>query len=80
MTKFTAEYTDTFGGEANYCWVKRTTFDVKTNSNRAILRKAKALMGLSNVRGTVEDYGDMLKFTPYRSCTVLFVTYTEGMI
>jgi hypothetical protein len=80
MTKFTVEYTDTFGGEANYSWVRRTTFSVNTNSNRAILRKAKALMGLSNVRGRTEDYGDMLKFTPYRSCTVLFVTYTEGMI
>ncbi len=80
MTKFTAEYTDTFGGEANYCWVKRTTFDVKTNSNLAILRKAKALMGLSNVRGKTEDYGDTLKFTPRGSCTVLFVTYAEGMI
>ena len=79
MTKFTAEYTDTFGGEANYCWVKRTTFSVKTNSNLAILRKAKALMGLSNVRGRTEDWGDTLCFKPYGSCTVLFVTYTEGM-
>jgi hypothetical protein len=73
MTKFTAEYTDTFGGEANYSWVRRTTFDVKTNTNRAILRKAKALMGLSGARGRTEDYGDMLKFTPYKSCTVMFV-------
>lgn len=79
MSKFTAEYTDTFGGEANYSWVRRATFDVKTNSNRAILRKAKALMGLSGVRGTTEDYGDMLRFKPYGSATVLFVTYTEGM-
>ena len=23
MHNFTYEYTDTFGGEANYCWVKR---------------------------------------------------------
>ena len=23
MNKFKYEYTDTFGGEANYCWVKR---------------------------------------------------------
>lgn len=22
--KYSIEYTDTFGGEANYCWVKRT--------------------------------------------------------
>lgn len=79
MNKFTVEYTDTFGGEANYCWVKRASFDVKTNSNRAILRKAKALMGLSGARGTTEDWNDTLVFKPYGSCTVLFVTYTEGM-
>jgi hypothetical protein len=23
MHKFTYEYTDTLGGDANYCWVKR---------------------------------------------------------
>ena len=26
MAKFTIEVTDTFGGEANYSWVKRFTF------------------------------------------------------
>ena len=25
MNTYTYEYTDTFGGEANYCWVKRGT-------------------------------------------------------
>ncbi len=25
MHKFTYEYTDTFGGDANYCWVNRGT-------------------------------------------------------
>lgn len=25
MNKHNIEYTDTFGGEANYCWVKRAT-------------------------------------------------------
>lgn len=79
MSKFTVEYTDTFGGEANYSWVKRAEFDNATGTNLAIIRKAKALMGLSGVRGRTEDCGDMLKFTPYKSNTVLFVTYTEGM-
>lgn len=79
MSSFTVEYTDTFGGEANYCWVKRATFTLDSYTNRTIIRKAKALMGLTNVRGRTEDYGDMLKFTPYKSNTVMFVTYTEGM-
>jgi hypothetical protein len=25
MNTFNVEYTDTFGGEANYCWVRRAT-------------------------------------------------------
>lgn len=74
MVKFTVEYTDTFGGEANYCWVKRAEFTLDGASSRTvILRKAKALVGLTGVRGRTEDYGDMLKFTPYKSCTVMFV-------
>ena len=28
MHKFKYEYTDTFGGEANYCWVKRGVVSV----------------------------------------------------
>jgi hypothetical protein len=77
MPKFTVEYTDTFGGEANYSWVRRHKFTTKANSRRAILRKAKALVGLTNWRGKIDDFGDMLAFKPFRSNTVLFVTYSE---
>lgn len=28
MDKYQVEYTDTFGGEANYCWVKRAEIEV----------------------------------------------------
>jgi len=73
MVKFTVEYTDTFNGEANYCWVKRAEFTMDNYTNRKIIRKAKALMGLTNVRGVTEDYGDSYAFRPYGMCTVLFV-------
>ena len=73
--QFQAEYTDTFGGEANYCWVRRETFDADQNATNAlIMRRAKTACGLSGVRGRTEDQGDTLIFRPYRSCTVLFVT------
>jgi hypothetical protein len=88
------EYTDTFGGEANYSWVKRATvsmpelthygYDGGTNYvradrayRRALMRKAKAAMGLSGVRGVTHDEGDMIEFRPYRSCTVMFVCYRD---
>lgn len=75
MNKFTVEYTDTFGGEANYCWVKRDSFLLESNCATALVKRfAKDLMGLKGIRGTWEDYGDTLKFTPRNSCTVLFVS------
>lgn len=91
---YDVEYTDTFGGEANYSWVKRATvhmpelthygYDGGTNFSKAnkifqreLMRKAKAEMGLSGVRGVTTHYGDMSEFRPYRSCTVMFVTYRD---
>jgi len=73
--EFTAELTDTFGGEANYSWVKRRTFSMPENcTNRALMRRAKKEMELSGVRGKTIDYGGPLEFRPYGSCTVLFIS------
>lgn len=44
---------------------------------RELMKRAKAEMGLTGVRGTRFDHGDMIEFRPYRSCTVLFVTYRD---
>jgi len=89
--KFDVEFTDTFGGEANYCWIKRATITMPdlmhygalgfTNATnrleRHLMRKAKAAMGLNGVRGRREDWGDMIAFYPYGSATVMFVTFRE---
>ena len=89
--KYAIEYTDTFGGEANYSWVHRATinmpdlthygYDGGTNYAKAnktfqreLLRKAKREASISGVRGVTYNYGDVIEFRPYRSCTVLFVT------
>lgn len=94
MNTYDIEYTDTFAGEANYCWVKRASvsmpelthygYDGATNYVRAnrtyqreLMRKAKAAIGLTGARGTVQNYGDMIEFCPYRSCTVMFITYRD---
>lgn len=78
MSRFTVEYTDTFNNEANYCWVKREDFTCTSKATRtAIIRKAKALVGLSNTRGVVTDYGDMIQFKPYKTNTIMFVYNKE---
>ena len=90
---YDVEYTDTFGGEANYCWVKRATVTMPEwphfkgwDGNGRIepkgykpllMRKAKAAIGLTGRRGVTTDFGDMIEFRPYRSCTVLFVTFHD---
>ena len=84
------EYTDTFGGEASYSWVKRavvtmpelTHYGYDGGSNyakankayrRELVKRAKAAVGLTGVRGVRSDHGDMMEFRPYGSCTVLFI-------
>ena len=69
------EYTDTFGGEANYSWVERRklTLPIDT-SDRTIMRRAKASVGLTGVRGRTFNLGDSFEFRPYGYCSVLFVT------
>lgn len=93
MNKYDVEYTDTFGGDANYSWVRRATVSVPEWSHFKgwdgngriepkgyrpyLMRAAKAAMGLTGVRGRTYDHGDMIEFRPYRSCTVMFISYHD---
>lgn len=78
MANYRYEYTDTFGGEANYSWIERGKVSVpETASDSLIMRRVKRALGLSGVRGTRHDYGDTIEFRPYGSATVLFITYCE---
>jgi len=89
------EYTDTFGGDANYCWVKHGKVVVPdlvhygydglhgySKADKAqrvqIMRKVKAELGITGVRGVTEDWGDCIAFRPYGMATILFITYCEG--
>jgi hypothetical protein len=92
--KYNVEYTDTFGGEANYSWVKRATvsmpelthygYDGSTNYSKAnktfgreLMKRAKAAVGITGVRGKTFRHGDMYEFRPHNSCTVMFVSYAD---
>lgn len=74
MTKkhtFSIEVTDTFGGEANYCWVSRYT--IKASSFRG------AMQALSRQHGghwrKVADYGDQARYDHQGACVCAFVEY-----
>jgi hypothetical protein len=73
------EVTDTFGGEANYCWVKRG--ETRAQSRRGRIEAAKRLAGWGGwCRVHVDDSGDMLTLRPTATsgvCQIAFVTYKE---
>lgn len=72
------EMTDTFGGEANYCWVKRGTIEAADDiSNLAIMRRIKKEIGWNGYRCAVDNFGDMLAIRPTGICQVCFITFGE---
>lgn len=72
----TIEYTDTFSGEANYCWVKRWHHD-RTLTDRAEVRLAKSLCGLTGHPCRTENWGDTIAIYPRGMARVVFVGYAE---
>ena len=55
---FYVEVTDTFGGEANYCWVRR--FKVHANTMRGAAIKVGRYFGAK--MKCVGDYGDLRRY------------------
>ena len=45
---------------------------------RELMKRAKAAVGITGVRGRRDDVGDTIEFRPYGSCTVMFVTYRDA--
>jgi hypothetical protein len=75
--KIDIELTDTFGGEANYSWVRRYTLDTPENiSQRALVRRIKSIAGLTGVRCNTDDHGGMIAIRPVGACVVLFATFS----
>lgn len=84
---YSVELTDTFDGEANYCWVRRATVSggadmygdewTRKREQALVMRRAKAAVGLNGVRGVTESYGDGYEFRPYGLCQVMFVQWVD---
>ena len=69
------ETTDTFAGEANYCWVRRelvcTPADTDKHKHR-VVRMLRSAAGLTNTRATFCDHGDMIRWDWRNACIVTF--------
>ena len=76
--KLSCELTDTFGGEANYSWVRRADLDLPdTATPRQQITAAKAALGLTGCRCVKSDLGDLIELRPSGSCTVAFITFAS---
>ena len=73
---FFVEVTDTFGGEANYCWVKR--FKVHANTERGAMRKVAKQMGYGGGVKKDWDTGDLSRWNWRSACMCAFVQGYEN--
>lgn len=76
MIKCVVTVTDTFGGEANYGWVKRYEFVPRNiESQRSVVRQAKALANMTAVKADTYDYGDSYTVKPRGYNQIIFVDF-----
>ena len=69
------EYTDLFGGNANYAWVKRFDFDCTDMTDLQIIRRAKSELAISGKRALHSI--NQCDLARYFDSTVLFITFSE---
>lgn len=76
---YVVEYTDTFGGQANYSWVQRAVVRGLDDAPwPRVLREARKLLGLTGVRGDVMgNYGDEWWWKPRGMATVMMVRWSD---
>jgi len=74
MTTFKIEVTDTYDGEANYCWVRRYSYQAKTE--RGAIQKLAREHGA----GWRKDYsmGDMSRYNLQGAAVCLFIEAEEN--
>ena len=74
MENWNIEITDTFGGEANYCWVKR--YQVKAKSILGAVQKIAREHG----GGWRVDYndGDSARYNLQGACVCMFVSFDDS--
>ena len=73
------EHTDTYGGEANYSWVRRYYCTDDLTDAQAI-RLAKRVTGYTGYRCRTEHLGgdDDIAIYPVGVCQVIFISYVEN--
>lgn len=45
--------------------------------NRELVKRAKAAMGITGLKGRSYWHGDEFEFRPYGMCTIMFITFVD---
>ena len=69
------EMTDTFGGDANYSWVKR--LHVRASSVVGAIRKARTHWGCTDRITKAWGDGETRRYNVQGACVCLFVSHLE---
>jgi len=78
QTNIIYEITDTYGGEANYGWVRRGALVNKPGedfSDLAAVRRVKKDIGWSGRRCVSTVIGETIELRPVGVCQVCFITF-----
>ena len=79
MEKYKVEFTDTFGGDANYYWIDK--YIVEATSLKQATTKAKKLRYYSPLPAhKTSDYGDMIRIDIMGEPVCAFIEYIEEEI
>ena len=81
MARYQVEVTDTFGGEANYSWVRRYVIEGSTGfgtkAERKLVRDAKKVAGWTGLRCDTQSHGDQITLRPRQACWIMFISYID---
>ena len=75
MPTLDCELTDTFGGQANYSWVRRESVTLPDGAtDRQLVIAGKAALGLTGTRCRTFNHGDTWELRPIGACVVAFLS------
>ena len=78
LRKFNAELTDTFGGEANYSWVRRATFEAPAGAtDTQLVRMGKKALQITGTPCKRSTYGDTIQLDVVGACIRAFISIED---
>ena len=72
---YNVEMTDTFGGEANYCWATRD--QIEANSLKQAITRFKKKHGVNVKHKLKYDSGDFRRVDLVDACVCIFASWGE---